>query len=275
MKKLLGLVVLSLALPCHADLQPRWEVGFGVGAVSIPDYRGAENRSGYLLPVPYFVYRGDVLQADRGGVRAALLDRGNVQLNLSLNGSVPVSADDNPQRRGMPDLRPAVEIGPTADIRLWQAVDRKSALSLRLPLRAAVTVESSPRHVGWLFAPGLSFTTDAPAGLRGWKLGVQGGPLYADSDYSSYFYGVRPDQVAAGRPAYDAPGGFAGTQFTATLSRRFARYWIGGFLRHDSLRGAAFRDSPLVRQRDGVSVGLAVAWIFGASSELVDAGRDR
>jgi hypothetical protein len=43
---------------CHAELLPLWEVGAGVGVLNLPDYRGAESRSNYVLPVPYFIYRG-------------------------------------------------------------------------------------------------------------------------------------------------------------------------------------------------------------------------
>jgi outer membrane protein len=52
---LAGLLGLNV---CHAELLPLWEVGAGVGVLNLPDYRGAESRSNYVLPVPYFIYRG-------------------------------------------------------------------------------------------------------------------------------------------------------------------------------------------------------------------------
>jgi outer membrane protein len=55
-----------------------------------------------------------------------------------------------------------------------------------------------------------------------------------------------------------------------TLSKRYRRYWVGGFLRYDNLTGAVFDDSPLVRDRSALAGGLAVSWIFGESSHLVD-----
>ena len=33
-----------------------------------------------------------------------------------------------------------------------------------------------------------------------------------------------------------------------TFTKRFPHYWVGAFLRYDTLRGAVFEDSPLVRQ---------------------------
>jgi outer membrane scaffolding protein for murein synthesis (MipA/OmpV family) len=46
---------------------------------------------------------------------------------------------------------------------------------------------------------------------------------------------------------------------------------VGGFLKWDSLRGAAFEDSPLVRRRSFGSAGVAVSWILGKSETLVEA----
>jgi len=53
------------------------------------------------------------------------------------------------------------------------------------------------------------------------------------------------------------------------LSKRFTRYWVGGFLRHDSLSGAVFEDSPPVTKRNAVSAGVAITWVWGESSRLV------
>jgi outer membrane protein len=45
--------------------------------------------------------------------------------------------------------------------------------------------------------------------------------------------------------------------------------WVGGFVRYDSLNGAAFADSPLVKSRSYVAGGVGVAWVLGQSSERV------
>jgi outer membrane scaffolding protein for murein synthesis (MipA/OmpV family) len=54
------------------------------------------------------------------------------------------------------------------------------------------------------------------------------------------------------------------------LSRRFPRYWVGGFMRYDTLAGAVFENSPLVKRSSTVSAGVAVTWVFSESSKLVD-----
>lgn len=258
--------IFSIPGTVHAAPQPLWEIGAGVGIVNAPEYRGADQRGTRVLPIPYVIYRGPILKADREGVRAALFDSERVEVNLSANFSPISSGQDNAARRGMSDLRPVVELGPTVDFPLWRdSGDRE--LSLRLPLRAAFTVESSPRHIGWLFSPNLRYSALAPSG---WKFSAQTGPMVGSRAYNAYYYTVSPTQATATRPAFNAGSGYAGWQGTLILSKRFARTWFGSYLRYDNLRGAAFADSPLVRRRDGVTVGVAAAWVFATSSTMVD-----
>jgi outer membrane scaffolding protein for murein synthesis (MipA/OmpV family) len=256
----------------RADPLPLWEAGLGVAGITLPNYRGSDQTSTYILPAPYFVYRGDFLKADRNGVRTRLFDNDKVEINLSLNATLPVQSRNNTARRGMADLRPTVELGPTASVHLWNADDRKTQLDFRAPLRTAITVESSPKQVGWLFAPSLNIDIRDPAGFGGWNLGMLAGPLFSSRKYNAYFYSVNPSEAAPGRPAYAARGGYSGMQFTTALSKRFPGYWVGGFLRYDTLSGAVFDDSPLVRRRSAVSAGVAISWIFGQSTQMVNAG---
>jgi hypothetical protein len=60
------------AFPGGAEELPLWEAGVGVAGLSIPDYRGSDERHGYLLPLPYLVYRGDILRMDRKGMYGLL-----------------------------------------------------------------------------------------------------------------------------------------------------------------------------------------------------------
>ena len=50
--------------------RPLWELGVGVAGLRLPDYRGSDQSRGYVLPLPYIVYRGTWLKADRDGARA-------------------------------------------------------------------------------------------------------------------------------------------------------------------------------------------------------------
>lgn len=257
--------------PARAAGQPLWELGIGLSALSFPDYRGADQSDRYALPFPYLVYRGTFLKADRNGIRGVFFDSERIELNLSAGASLPVNSDANRARRGMPDLEPTVELGPSLDLNLWRATDRRYRLDLRLPLRTAVTVKGGVDDVGWVFSPRLNLDIADVAGLRGWKLGLLAGPLYGSAQNHDYFYSVAPQYATAERPPFDADGGYAGSQFMLALSKRFPHYWIGAFARWDSLDGAVFADSPLVRRDRYFAAGVGIAWVLGTSSTRVEA----
>jgi outer membrane scaffolding protein for murein synthesis (MipA/OmpV family) len=251
-----------------AGQKPVWDFGLGVGAVSFMDYRGADTAHVYVLPVPVLYYRGKFLRADRNGIRGLFFNQKWVELNLSANASTPVH--NNAARAGMPGLRSTVEIGPSLNLHLWRSANEKVRFDIRLPVRAAFTVQAVPHSIGWVFTPTASVDIKDVAGLSGWYLGVQTGPLFADRRYDNYYYTVAPQYATAGRPAYQASAGYGGTQVLASLSKRYPAFWVGAFVRHDSLAGATFESSPLVKRNDYWSGGVAVAWIIRQSSRLVD-----
>ena len=252
----------------RSEQKPLWELGLGAGTLIFNDYRGADTTHVYPVPLPYVVYRGKFVRSDHNGVRGRLFDQERVELNLSINGTTPVRNDS--ARHGMPDLRPTLEIGPSLDTHLWKSADRRVKLDLRLPARAAYTIESSPRLVGVFVAPNLSLDLAQKQGADGWKLGFQAGPLFANRRYDDYFYSVVPQYASADRPAYQAGGGYAGLQFLTALTRRYPDYWVGAYLRRDTLAGASFAASPLVRRDSYWSGGFGIAWIIRRSSVLVE-----
>lgn len=270
--------LLGIGLACsiaRADpvQQPLWEFGLGVGALAFDDYRGANRAHVYPLPVPTFIYRGEYLRADRDGVRGLLFNQDVVELNVSVNATTPVRSADTPARAGMPDLEPTLELGPSLDWHLWKSGDRRVRLDLRLPARAAVTVDSAPQLIGGFFAPRLNLDLLDLGAHPGWDLGLLAGPLFGSRRYHEYFYGVAAQYATAARPAYQAAGGYSGTEFLMSLSKRFSGCWVGAFVRYDALGGAAFEPSPLVRTTSYWATGIGVAWKIGESSRTV-AARD-
>ena len=256
---------------CLADPKPLWELGIGPGAVLFSDYPGSSSYRAYVIPVPYIRYRGAFLRADRDGVRGILLDAQRLSLNISLGASVPARSRDDSARAGMPNLNALLEIGPSLDLHLWRSDAHDMQLDLRLPARLALTVTSIPRDMGWIAAPNVNLDIRNVGGSPGWNLGMLAGPLYATRRYNRYFYAVSPAYATEQRPLYDAPGGYAGTEFTVALSRRFTTLWVGGFLRYQILSGAAFLNSPLIRSDYDLSAGVGIAWIIGQSDRRVDA----
>ena len=75
-------VLLPGSLRAEQILRPRWEIGAGVAALSMPAYRGSSEQRGYLLPVPYAVYRGEVLKVDREKVSGMLFTSERVKLDV-------------------------------------------------------------------------------------------------------------------------------------------------------------------------------------------------
>ena len=248
--------------------RPLWELGAGGGVLHLPHYRGSDQSTTWLLPVPYIVYRGEIFKADRDGARAVLLDAQTVDVDVSASASAPTRSKDNRAREGMPDLKPTVEIGPNLN---WTIARGRQAgsgwkLDLRLPVRAAFSVESKSRLAGWIATPNVNLDLRTSSG---WNVGLQAGPLFTDRRLNAYFYDVAPAYANATRPAYRSSGGYAGFNALAGLSRRDGNRWLGFFVKADSLSGAAFEDSPLVRQRHHWSAGVAVSWVFAQSSRTV------
>jgi len=254
-----------------AEQLPLWEAGLGATVISFPHYRGSDERRTWILPFPYVVYRGEFLQADEKRVRGLFFKTERVELDVSVNGTPPVDSSENEARRGMPDLDATLEIGPSLNFLLARSDGRKTRLELRLPVRAVLATDFT--HVdsaGWVFQPNLNLDIRDAFGHAGWNFGVLAGPMFSDGRYNQYFYGVEPAFATATRPAYNAAGGYAGTQFLTALSKRFRKVWVGGFARWDTLNNAVFADSPLVRANHSFAAGIAVAWILGESKVRVE-----
>lgn len=58
------------------------------------------------------------------------------------------------------------------------------------------------------------------------------------------------------------------------MSKRFEKYWLGGFIKWDTLDGAEFEDSPLVRDKSQFTAGIAISWVLKVSEKSVSEERD-
>ncbi len=253
--------------PVHE--QPLWEFGMGVGGVVFDDYRGSSTAHGYPVPVPYFIYRGNILQADRNGVHGRFLDLLHVEFDVSANATAPVFSRHNAARQGMPNLASTIELGPSLTWHVWQTDDKRLRFDIHTPVRNAITLDTPVRSIGWLFSPTANVDYAAPGRLEGWNFGLQGGPIYQQEQYNNYFYGVAPRYATDARPIYRPPGGYAGTQLLVAASKRYKNHWVGAYLRHDWLSDAVFDPSPLVRSHSYWAGGVGFVWIIRSSDTLV------
>ena len=248
---------------------PLWEAGVGMAVLYSPHYRGSDQNKTQVVPLPYLIYRGEKVKVDRDGIRASLFDLNRFELDFNGGGAFPVKSSDNRARKGMPDLGGFLEFGPSLNYRAFQSLNKDVTLDIRVPLRAAVSISASqsPRFSGWVLTPRLNIDLKNLPGLGDTEVGSYVGPLFADKKNSGYFYSVTPQYARADRPEYASRGGFGGWQWVTGASKRFDNWWLGAFVRVDSVKGAVFEDSPLVRKTTTLYGGVSIAWIFKTSSE--------
>ena len=267
----IGMMLLWAAAARAAD-KPLWEIGLGAGTLVFNDYRGADTAHAYPTPVPYVTYRGKFLRSDYDGVRGQFLSNRYFEIKLSLDATTPASSHDSDTRRGMPNLQPTCDIGPELDGHLWRSANRRWRVDLDLPIRRAITLTSHPSAIGWQAAPSLDLDVFDIGGHAGWNAGAGVGPWYADGAYDRYYYEVSRAFATAARPVYRPSGGYAGTEAIVSTTRRFPKFWVFVFLRYDTLSGATFAASPLVRSRHYVFGGIGFAWMIAASDRMVSDG---
>jgi len=249
--------------------EPLWEIGVGLAVLQMPDYRGSDEYRGYLLPYPYLVYRGDILRVERERISGRIFETDRLLLDISLNGSVPVDSSDNQDRRGMPDLDPTFEIGPSLNVTLLENRQDRYNLKLILPVRAVFSTDfSTARQEGWVFHPRLSFEKADMIPGAGVNLGLSAGPMFADRGYHDYYYTVDPTFATSSRPRYAAGGGYSGSTVTAGLNKTLKPFILNAFVSLDYLKGAAFEESPLVKTQSSWMCGFTVSWLFLKSSRV-------
>ncbi|MEM7561736.1 MAG: MipA/OmpV family protein [Pseudomonadota bacterium] len=251
------LILLTFNHVMAADELPKLELGASLLAVSTPDYRGSESDTSHLIPFPYIKYRGERLRVDEG---AQGIFKSTENMLITLSGNISLGVDDDiPEREGMNELDPILEIGPSVNFRLHQM--QYSAWWLDLPLRFAFTLDSDIEAIGQIFQPRLSWRKPATR-IGEWKLRFNIGPLYSSEKHHEYFYSVSAADATASRPAYNADGGFSGYRTEFTYSKRYGKLWLGGFVRYDSLQDSKIDDSPLVFEETAWVGGLALGWVF-------------
>lgn len=249
-----------------AEKLPLWEVGPGLATFAQPHYLGADDSEVYAVPIPYFKYRGKVIRADRGGIRARLFESERLDLGFSGGGSFGVDSKDSETRRGMPDLDVLAEMGPNLRYKL---VDNDSMLlQFQWPVRAAFSFgDKFGQYEGWTSNPRL--TAKIPIGE--WDYTTTFGPIFSDQNYHDYTYSVAPEFATAERAAYEADGGYTGLRMGLGASRYFKNGWtVNLFARYYDLHGAENRNSPLVRREHNFSAGIMVAWLFKRSKTMVE-----
>jgi len=145
----------------------------------LPDYRGSDETREYLLPLPYVVYRGDLLKVDRSGIYSRMFESDRVNLDLSADAGVPVDSSKILRVRACPTLI-LFRVGPALEICLWQNCKGDRKLQFRLPVRAVFSTDfTSIDSRGGSAHPNLNLDIKNIGPGGGWNFGAAAGLLYA------------------------------------------------------------------------------------------------
>ncbi|GAC1631573.1 MAG: hypothetical protein NVS9B10_25120 [Nevskia sp.] len=247
--------------------QPLWEAGVAGLVGYVPDYPAADRHQVQPLPLPYFIYRGRFFRSDQSGVRLEALRQPRFEFDFSFGASLASRSNGNSARAGMPDLDYLLEAGPNLRVILWRPRP-SSRLSLELPVRSVISTDFlhfSDR--GFLFAPRLSWI-DRPLDGKGLRLHVQLGPDFATEKLQDYFYEVAPQYARPGRPAFNAQGGYLGSNLDVSIARPVTphiRLYAATKLSYYG--GARNEDSPLFRNKYNYGVFAGFSWSIWQSKE--------
>jgi outer membrane scaffolding protein for murein synthesis (MipA/OmpV family) len=245
---------------------PLWEVGALAGAASTPAYPASTERTYRGLVLPYLIYRGDIVRADRGGIGARLLRTDDIELDVGFAASLPASSSDIAARKDMPDLGTLIEFGP----RLKGTLARPASggrVRFELPLRSVLEINNGVRSQGYALEPEVIYEMRDIGG--NWRLSTSASAVIGDSALNQYFYGVPTAYATAQRPAYEARAGLIATRLTINAAKSINPVLrVYGFVRYESYANSANQTSPLYLQTSGSSIGLGVSWALGRSTTM-------
>lgn len=277
---LIMLLFLCLPLWCYgeendkktaSEALPLYEYGVIGIASTIPHYRGSDESQNYYFPLPYFIYRGERLKANREGLRGIFWRTERFQTEMSISGNPPVS-DDNEAREGMPGLDALLEVGPALRYYFWDYGERDS-FYLQANVRAAFSfgfddgIDSDYQG----FTSGLSMTYLNSKLLSDYstRFHVSCGIQFGDEKLHSFFYEVEPEYATAERDEFEAEGGYSGFHVSGSIVKEFSsKFWFSLYGRWLNNSGTAYEDSSLMREDNNYIFGAMITWKIGESEEL-------
>lgn len=244
-------------------VEPLWEAGVLGTGVSQPAYPGAEERANLLLPLPYMIYRGKYLRIDRGTVGVRAIKTPRTELDVGFAASLGSRADNIEVRRGMDDLGILLEFGPRLKINLEDLSEGIQQSRIQFALRGVFDINDHLSYHGMAFEPAWVNEITIP---ESWATTISIGALLGNQQLVDTFYRVPPAEATTTRPAYNAQSGLISTRASILSSRMINRdLRFFGYLRFDSVAGAANHDSPLVQRDNGWSAAIGLMWTLARS----------
>jgi outer membrane scaffolding protein for murein synthesis (MipA/OmpV family) len=261
--------------PERVEQKPLWEAGVTGVALTLPHYPGSDEQYTFVLPFPYFVYRGEVFKSDSDGLRGLFFKSDRIETDISFGGNLPVSSENNEAREDMPELDTLAEIGPAIRYYFHRRGDLDH-LYLQAAWRGAFSVafnggfDIDANWRGQRYTLNLRFKNETLFRDQNLRLFLSTGISYADDILNGYFYDVQSEFVTPDRGHYNANAGYAGFYVSGALYKDLSDRWaIGGYIRWLNIDGAVFEDSPLVRTNNNIYASIVLAWKFAQSKEMV------
>ncbi len=257
---------------------PLWELGLAGLYVSGKDYPGSDNDNARLFPVPYGKYRGEKIRVGDGGVKAVAFENPRYSLDLSIAASVNANSEDNALRENLPDIDYMFELGPQLIVTVYDRFNHdgtRSEMTFSTQLRAAFSTDFSEiKSRGGVLSTVLEWER---GGFLDGRMGYFGSiaPKWASSELQQVFYQVDQEFATSDRAAYDAKGGYLGTDVSLGLGiKALPSLWLYGAVGQSFYQGAANEDSPLFETDSSGFFWLGALWQLKTSSKLVEVLRD-
>lgn len=250
--------------------KPLWEAGLFSAAFRGPIYPAAEDYQNKLLPVPFFIYRGEKIRiGDESLIKAIAVEKETFKLDVSLGAAFNANSDDSKIRQGMPDLDFMFEIGPQASFLV--ADSEHSETWLNLQLRSVFSTDfSAVKQRGYVFQPEISYKKhDFVVADNTLFLAIA--PTFATAKTHQYFYDVDQAYVNDDREFYQANGGYLGSK--VTIANRYSvnkSLMVFAGVQLGVWAGAKNEASPLFQQDLTYTLALGLKWSILSSSTLVD-----
>jgi len=254
------------------EQEPLWEMNLAGFARYGPSYPASEETQVNIVPLPFPIYRGKFLrvgdETDRP-VTTRLFRRDRIKLDIDFGLNFPADSDEIDARTGMPDLDLLAEAGPELEL---QFVDgpKLGDVFLTLQTRGAFSFDGlDPTWRGLIFSSELKYAR--PLNNDRSEVKVRITPEWAGNEYMDFFYGVAPEFSTLDREAYNAKGGYLGTQLTFSLKHEFTdEFSLRTGLRFGFYQGARNRTSPLFTAETNTGVYVALLWKFWESARMAD-----
>lgn len=250
--------------------QPVWEAGVAGGVASVARYAGSSQRNVYVAGFPYLVYRSPRLRITGSAARLILAETPRFWLDISAGGWLPVNAQSDSARAGMPDLDLTFQAGPR--INYVAIATPRTDTVLRLATRAVWSAAALDdiSHRGYVLEPAVRVSV-LPGGRGGrLSLGTSLSVLLGDSEQNAYFYDVAPAYATPARPAFHAGAGPVSYALSLTASWKITRsIRVGLYAQAETLAHTAVSDSPLVQDNRSFAYGVGANWVFWRSERKV------